>query len=630
MEAEGFLDRVFQLRALGTDLRTEVIAGLTTFMVMAYIIFVNPSILSTPTPPDRLPISAVTTSTALVAGIMTIAMGLATNRAYAIAPGMGLNAVVAFQLMGAMGLTAAEAMGVIVAEGLIITILVLLGIRRYVMTAIPLELKQAISVGIGLFILFIGLVNGGIVVPDPATLVRMGDLRGVPVFVTVVGLLMTMFLLSRNVRGALLWGILGATVVAIIARAVTGTEAFPPGVAQLPSQWVAAPDFSRVGDFSFGFFAKLGLLTGILVVLSIMMADFFDTMGTLIGVGRQAGYLDERGELPQAQRALLVDSLAAVAGGAASASSATTYIESAAGVGVGGRSGLVSVVVGILFLLSMPFWPVVGSGPAQATAPALIIGGWMNLGRDKSLIKTSSMRFDLTSQVDNRNQVKAGFQLVYNDLNIKSYTENPGMSTWNRTQTYHRFPYRIGAYLQDKLEFQGFIANIGVRLDYTNPNGIRYDLQPYDKLFREGYGNTIEKAAPVKDAKAHLYLSPRLGVSHPITDNSKLYFNYGHFLQEAASTYRFRLQREANGLVTSIGNPDLEEERTVAYELGYSQNLFDMFLLNIAAYYRDITNQPGWVYYQNVTGSVKYNITENNNYQDVRGFEVTLTKRAGG
>ena len=161
---------------------------------------------------------------------------------------------------------------------------------------------------------------------------------------------------------------------------MTGTEAFPPGVAQLPSQWLAAPDFSRVGDFSFGFFAKLGVLTGILVVLSIMMADFFDTMGTLIGVGRQAGYLDEQGDLPQAQRALLVDSLAAVAGGAASASSATTYIESAAGVGVGGRSGLVSVVVGILFLLSMPFWPVVGIVPAQATAPALIIVGWMMMG----------------------------------------------------------------------------------------------------------------------------------------------------------------------------------------------------------------------------------------------------------
>ena len=378
--SESILERVFQLRALGTDLRTELMAGLTTFMVMAYIIFVNPGILTAPDTPDKLSISAVTTSTALVAGIMTIAMGLATNRAYAIAPGMGLNAIVAFQLMGAMGLTAAEAMGVIVAEGLIITLLVLLGIRRYVMVAIPLELKQAISVGIGLFILFIGLVNGGIVVPDPATLVRMGDLEGAPVLVTVVGLLLTVFLMARNVRGALLWGILGATVVAIIARAVTGTEAFPPGVAQLPTQWVAAPDFSRVGDFSFGFFAKLGVLTGILVVLSIMMADFFDTMGTLIGVGRQAGYLDEKGDLPQAQRALLVDSLAAVAGGAASASSATTYIESAAGVGVGGRSGLVSVVVGLLFLLSMPLWPLVGIVPAQATAPALIVVGWMMMG----------------------------------------------------------------------------------------------------------------------------------------------------------------------------------------------------------------------------------------------------------
>lgn len=374
---ESIFERLFHLRELGTNVRTELLAGVTTFMVMAYIIFVNPVILSAPDVPDKLPVSAVTTATALVAGIMTIAMGLATNRAYAMAPGMGLNAVVAFQLMGAMGLTAAEAMGVIVAEGIIITVLVLLGIRRFVMEAIPLELKQAISVGIGLFILFIGLVNGGIVVADPATLVRLGDLRGVPVFVTGVGLLITLFLLARNVRGALLWGIVLTTIVAIIARAVTGTEAFPPGVAQLPSQWIAVPDFSRIGDFSFGFFAKLGLLTGLLVVLSIMLADFFDTMGTLIGVGRQAGYLNAQGELPQAQRALLVDSLGAVMGGACSASSATTYIESAAGVSVGGRSGLVSVVTGILFLLSMPFWPVVGIVPAQATAPALIIVGWM-------------------------------------------------------------------------------------------------------------------------------------------------------------------------------------------------------------------------------------------------------------
>ena len=358
-------------------LSTELMAGLTTFMVMAYILFVNPSILTAPDVPDKLTVSAVTTSTALVAGVMTIIMGLATNRAYALAPGMGLNAIVAFQLMGAMGLTASQAMGVIVAEGIVITILVLLGIRKYVMTAIPVELKRAISVGIGLFILFIGLVKGVLVVADPATLVRMGDLRGVPVLVTAVGLFLTIALMARNVRGSLLWGIVGATIFSIIARTITGTTQFAPGVAEVPSKWVAAPDFSRIGHFSFGFFSELGVLTAVLVILAIMLADFFDTMGTLIGVGSQAGYLDENGELPQAQRALLVDSLAAVAGGAASSSSATTYVESAAGVGVGGRTGLVSIVVGVLFLLSMPFWPLVDVVPDQATAPALIIVGWL-------------------------------------------------------------------------------------------------------------------------------------------------------------------------------------------------------------------------------------------------------------
>ena len=361
-------------------LSTELMAGVTTFMVMAYILFVNPSILTAPDVPDKLTVSAVTTATALVAGIMTIAMGLATNRAYAIAPGMGLNAIVAFQLMGAMGLTASQAMGVIVAEGIVITLLVLFGIRKYVMTAIPVELKRAISVGIGLFILFIGLVKGGLVVADPATLVRMGDLRGVPVLVTVAGLFLTVALIAMNVRGSLLWGIVGATIFSIVAKSITGTSQFAPGVAEVPKKWIAAPDFSRIGHFSFGFFSELGVLTAVLVILAIMMADFFDTMGTLIGVGSQAGYLDENGELPQAQRALLVDSLAAVAGGAASSSSATTYVESAAGIGVGGRTGLVSVVVGVLFLLSMPFWPLVDVVPQEATAPALIVVGWMMMG----------------------------------------------------------------------------------------------------------------------------------------------------------------------------------------------------------------------------------------------------------
>lgn len=345
-------------------------------MVMAYIIFVNPIILSN----ADLPISATTTATALVAGTLTILMGLATNRAYAIAPGMGLNAIVAFQLVGQMGLSAPEAMGVVIASGVMIFVLVILGVRKWVMEVVPIELKQGIAVGIGLFILFIGLINGRIVVADPETFVAMGDLRGVPVFIAGVGLVLTIALMSMNFRGAILWGILGSTVVAVIARSITGSEEFVPGQAELPSQWIDVPDFSRIGDVSFGFIAELGILTAFLVVIGLMMADFFDTMGTLIGVGSQAGYLDEKGELPQAQRALLVDSLGTIGGGFASASSATTYIESSAGVGVGGRSGLVSVVVGILFLLSMPLWPIVGMVPTEATAPALIIVGWMMMG----------------------------------------------------------------------------------------------------------------------------------------------------------------------------------------------------------------------------------------------------------
>ena len=257
------------------------------------------------------------------------------------------------------------------------------------------------------------------------------------------------------------------------------------------------------------------------------------------------------------------------------------------------------------------------------------MGGWMNLGRDKSVISTTKFTADFTSQIDNVNQVKTGVEVVYNDYDIKSSTENPSMSTWNRRQEYRRFPFRIGAYIQDKLEFREFIANLGLRLDYSNSNGMRYQLDPYSKYFSEGFGKLIATNAPAEDAKPIWYLSPRLGVAHPITVNSKLYFNYGHFTQEPASSYRFRLQREANGLVTSIGEPNLLYERTVAYELGYAQSLRNDFLLNIAAYYKDITGQPGWVSYENFNRSVRYEKPENNNYEDIRGFEVTLTKSSG-
>lgn len=259
----------------------------------------------------------------------------------------------------------------------------------------------------------------------------------------------------------------------------------------------------------------------------------------------------------------------------------------------------------------------------------MILGGWMNLGRDSSRIATTKLRFDFTSQINDGNQARAGIEVVYNDYDIKSLTDSPSMNTWRRRQVYRRYPYRAAVYVQDKMEFEGFIANLGLRLDYSNSNGIRYNLTPYDQFFSEGFGQFIEAQAPTEKAKGILYLSPHLGVAHPITVNSKLYFNYGHYTQEPESSFRYRIQREANGLVTSIGNPNLQYEKTIAYELGYAQNLFDMFLLNLAAYYKDVTNQPGWVYYENLNASVQYNIPENNNYEDIRGFEATLTKRAG-
>jgi len=268
-------------------------------------------------------------------------------------------------------------------------------------------------------------------------------------------------------------------------------------------------------------------------------------------------------------------------------------------------------------------------GYAVSGIDGMSMGGWMNLGRDQSVNSTTSLRFDLTSQVSREHQLKAGLQVVYNDYNINSSTQSPSMSTWTRSMIYRVFPYRVGAYVQDKLEFEGLIANLGVRLDYSNPNTESYALSAYDRYYSQGYGKRIESEAPREEVKSQLVFSPRLGISHPITENSKLYFNYGHFYSEPMSSYRFRLQRESNGLVTYIGDPALELERTIAYELGYAQNLFNMFLLNIAAYYKDVSNQPGWIFYQSINNAVQYYRAANNNYADIRGFEITVTKLTG-
>jgi AGZA family xanthine/uracil permease-like MFS transporter len=378
------LERWFELSRRGATVGGEVRGGLTTFMVMAYIIFVNPAILSfagiPPLQGQGPSFAATQAATCLVAGATTIAMGLATNYPLAIASGMGINAVVAFQLVAALKLPWTAAMGVVLLEGLAITVLVLTGFREAIMHAIPVALKRAIGVGIGLFILFIGLGAAGIVKPGPPGVpVTLGDLTAAPVVVALFGLLLTLWLTARRWSGALLVGILVSTALAIAVNASTGGRAFPlPGQAVWPAALVALPDFSSLGaGFDFSVFARLGLITALVTIFALMLSDFFDTMGTVIGIGGEAGWLTPDGRLPRLNRVLLVDSLGAVAGGAAGASSATTYIESAAGVAAGARTGLASVVTGVGFLLALIFAPLAGVVPAQATAPALIVVGYL-------------------------------------------------------------------------------------------------------------------------------------------------------------------------------------------------------------------------------------------------------------
>ena len=265
----------------------------------------------------------------------------------------------------------------------------------------------------------------------------------------------------------------------------------------------------------------------------------------------------------------------------------------------------------------------------DAIGDGMRIGGWMNLGRDRTVNSTYTIKSDFVSQINNSNKLKSGIELIINDYKVRSYTSNPGMTTWNRDQVYDVTPYRLAVYLQDKMEFEGLIADVGFRLEYIDPNTVTYLLRNYSDYFKVGTGSTIEEAAPKEETDPYFNFCPRIGVSHPITENSKLFFNYGHFYSEPASSYRFRLQREYNGQVTSIGNPSLRQEKTIAYEIGYSHSLFDQLLLNLTGYYKDVTDQIGWVSYRDVTSAVNYQKPENSQYQDIRGFEITLDKKRG-
>ncbi len=362
---------LFKLREKRTTVGREMAAGAVTFMAMAYIIFVNPKILGAAMGEDLVPALAV--ATCIGAGLLSILMGLVSNYPFALAPGMGLNAFLAFGVVIGMNVPWPTAMGIVFIEGAIIFVLVLTHVREGVMNAIPIDLKRAIGVGIGLLIALIGLQNARLVVASPATMVAFGPL-GRESLVAIVGLVLTAFLMARKVRGAFLIGILLSTLVAALA-----------GMIHLPARLVAGvrPEHFRT------FFAldiagalRFGLLG---TVFAFLITDFFDTMGTVVAVGEQAGFLDRNGRMPRLKHVLLVDSLAALGGGLCGCSSVTTYVESAAGVGEGGRSGLTSVVTGVLFLLATFFTPLVAVVPAYATAPALVLVGYLLIAGVRSI-----------------------------------------------------------------------------------------------------------------------------------------------------------------------------------------------------------------------------------------------------
>jgi AGZA family xanthine/uracil permease-like MFS transporter len=324
----------------------------------------------------------------LTAGLLTLAMGLWANFPLALAPGMGLNSVVAFQLIVGQGLPWPVAMGVIFLEGVIITILVLTGFREAVMTALPHSLKMAIGGGIGLFLLAIGAYEGGLfrvpvqvgqtVQMPPPTAGALGNLVAPPTVLAIVGLLLTGWLLARGVRGGLLIGILLTTVVGMVWHYATGAAvSTQPGKAVLPETWLSLPDFRTLGaGLNVEVFVQLGFLAALLTILAIMLSDFFDTLGTVVAVGKEANLLDERGRPPHLDRILIVDSLGAAVGGAAGSSSNTCYIESAAGVAEGGRTGLTSVATAVPFFLAMFLANILAVVPPEATAAALIIVGF--------------------------------------------------------------------------------------------------------------------------------------------------------------------------------------------------------------------------------------------------------------
>jgi AGZA family xanthine/uracil permease-like MFS transporter len=406
-----FLEHRFAIRERGSSVRVEMLGGLSTFLTMCYILFVNPAILSA----AGVPFKGVAVATALAACITTAAMALLTNYPFALAPGLGLNAVVAFDIILGHKVQWPVGMAAIVLEGAIAFVLVLVGLREAVMRAIPLSLKISIGVGIGLFITLVGLREAGIVVNDPATGIALGDLTRGPPLIALGGVLTAIVLGARNVRGSILIGVLTSTLLGLIFGVLDG----PSGVAE----WPGAGSFSTIGDSLAWHNIRDALAVALIpTIFALFMTDFFDTLGTVVAVGGSGELLDGRGQLPGIRNVLLVDSAAASVGGAMGVSSVTTYVESGAGVGEGARTGLSTLVTAGLFGLAIFFVPLIavvgqsvkfaGGTINPAVAPALIMVGYLMMrlvpGIDWSTPETAMPAFFIIAGVPLTFSIAAG------------------------------------------------------------------------------------------------------------------------------------------------------------------------------------------------------------------------------
>lgn len=403
-EPRGAVDRFFEISKRGSTFGREVRGGLVTFVTMAYIVILNPIILTTTTDVDgtRLDFGQVGAVTALTAGVMTILFGLVSRLPFAFATGLGINAFLAFTIVGQV--TWPEAMALVVINGVLIVLLAATGLRRMIFDAVPMELKIAITVGIGLFIAFIGFVNAGFVhstASPPVELGMFGSIATVPTLLFVITLVITGVLVARKVKGGMLIGLVVGTVLAVIVEAIwrlgpakdANGEVVNPGgwgltVPTLDGNPFSLPDLGLIGQVSFDF-GKVTIIAVIMLVFSLLFMNFFDAMGTFTGLSREAGLADEKGNFPRLKSALVVEGVGAIAGGLTSSSSNTVFIESGSGIGEGARTGFANMVTGVLFLLAMFLTPIAEIVPTEIAAAALVVVGAMMMTQIKGVDLTN-------------------------------------------------------------------------------------------------------------------------------------------------------------------------------------------------------------------------------------------------